>query len=76
MSSQGTNFHTIILPVRPQPDTIAAIFVLKEFGEEKFPGIGLAKVEFCSLPPDGKSAEQFKCTPPRALPPTDRGSSF
>lgn len=30
---------TIILPTRPQPDTIAAIFLLRTFGQELYPGI-------------------------------------
>ncbi len=38
-------FHTIVLPVRPQPDTLVAIFLLKEYGEVKFPGIKNAKIE-------------------------------
>lgn len=34
----------IIIPVRPQPDTIIAIYLLKHFGQAKFPGIRNAKV--------------------------------
>jgi hypothetical protein len=34
----------IIIPVRPQPDTIIAIYLLKRFGQEKFSGIGNAQV--------------------------------
>jgi hypothetical protein len=30
---------TIVLPTRPQPDTIVAIFLLKKFGQKLFPGI-------------------------------------
>lgn len=38
-------FQKIILPVRPHPDTILGIFLLKNFGKEKYPGIENAKVE-------------------------------
>jgi hypothetical protein len=34
----------IVLPTRPQPDTIVAIFLLQKFGEAKYPGIGAASV--------------------------------
>ena len=36
---------TIVLPTRPQPDTIVAIFLLKKFGEEQFPGIAAATTD-------------------------------
>jgi len=35
---------TIVLPTRPQPDTIVAIFLLKKFGQEQFPGISGATI--------------------------------
>ena len=34
----------IVLPTRPQPDTIVAIFLLQTFGEESFPGVRKAIV--------------------------------
>ena len=34
----------IILPTRPQPDTIVAIFLLKLFGRDRFPGVDTALV--------------------------------
>ncbi|MEY2665596.1 MAG: hypothetical protein RLZZ480_701 [Candidatus Parcubacteria bacterium] len=34
----------IVLPTRPQPDTIVAIFLLQKFGETKYPGIASATV--------------------------------
>ena len=40
-----TGIHTILLPARPQTDTIIAIFLLRSFGDEKFPGIKEAKIE-------------------------------
>lgn len=42
MSSQA--IHTIVLPTRPQPDTLAAIFILRLFGTTKFPGIEKAEI--------------------------------
>jgi len=36
---------TILLPTRPQPDTVVAIFLLRTFGKEKYPSIDSAKVE-------------------------------
>lgn len=47
----------IILPVRPQPDTLAAIFLLKRFGKEAFPGIEEAGVEIWQTMPEGKTSE-------------------
>lgn len=38
-------FQKIILPTRPQPDTILGIFFLKNFGKEKYPGIEKAGIE-------------------------------
>lgn len=35
----------ILLPTRPQPDTIVAIFLLRQFGAKQFPGIETAEVE-------------------------------
>jgi len=39
------NSWTIIIPARPQPDTIVAIFLLKTLGAERFPGIEHFKIE-------------------------------
>ncbi len=51
----------IILPVRPQPDTLAAIFLLKRYGKEQFPGIEDAKLEIWQkLEDDGKTGEDFE----------------
>jgi 2'-5' RNA ligase len=38
-------FNKIILPSRPQPDTIIGIFLLRAFGKEKYPDIDKAKIE-------------------------------
>lgn len=39
------NYKKIILPTRPHPDTILGIFLLKNFGKEKYPGIEGAGLE-------------------------------
>lgn len=36
---------TILLPTRPQPDTVVAIFLLKTFGKEQFPSIEKAQIK-------------------------------
>ena len=51
---------SIILPVRPQPDTLAAIFILKRFGKERFPGIEEAGVEIWQTLPQGKTGEELE----------------
>lgn len=38
------NIHTIVLPTRPQIDTTCAVFILRVYREDAFPGIGNAKV--------------------------------
>ncbi len=40
----STVITTIVLPTRPQPDTIVAIFLLQKFGEHLFPGVTSATV--------------------------------
>jgi hypothetical protein len=57
---ENTKFHTIVLPVAPQPDTLAAIFILKKFGEEKYPGIKEAKIESWSMIPNDKTPESLE----------------
>lgn len=51
---------SIVIYPRPHTDTIAAILLLKEYGEEKFPGIKNAQVEFITKPPEGKTALDFE----------------
>jgi hypothetical protein len=41
----ASNIHTIALPSRPQPDTLVAILLLKEYGDRHFPGIKSAMLE-------------------------------
>ncbi len=50
--------HTIVLHVGPHVDEIAALFILRSFGESVFPGIKNAKLLFVdasSMPGDGQS---------------------
>lgn len=51
----GVIFQKIILPTRPQPDTILGIFLLKTFGKEKYPGIENAEVEIWQELPKGET---------------------
>ncbi|MDP3901228.1 MAG: hypothetical protein Q8Q38_02790 [bacterium] len=42
-------YTTIILPGKPQADTIVALFLLRSFGKERYPGVEQAKIEAMSL---------------------------
>lgn len=53
-------FHTIIIPVRPQPDTLIAIFLLKLFGREKYPDVEKAVVTAMNTLPEGESLESME----------------
>ncbi len=55
-----TQYHTIILFPKLQPDTLLALFLLKRFGEAKFPGVKEAQVEFWTKLPEGKKAEELE----------------
>lgn len=46
----------IIIPVRPQPDTILAIYLLKRFGQNKFPDIENAQIE---INPNAETDKSF-----------------
>lgn len=52
--------HTIVMYPRPHPDPICALFLLREFGEQKFPGITKAKVEYWNKLPDNKTSDQLE----------------
>ncbi len=52
-------YTKIILPTRPQPDTIVAIFLLKNLGKEKYPGIENAAVEVLTNIPEGENPESL-----------------
>lgn len=45
----------IYIPTRPQPDTVVAIFLLKEFGTERFPAVAEASVEVHASLPEGET---------------------
>jgi len=49
----------ILLPTRPQPDTIVAIFLLKKFGQERFPAIESANVAVQATLKDGETFESL-----------------
>ena len=52
--------HTIAIFSKIQPDTVAAVFLLQEFGEKFFPGIAKAKVVFWTALPTGKTAAELE----------------
>ena len=54
-----TAIQTIMLPVRPQPDTIVAIFLLKAFGQKQYPGIERAKILVRPTLPQGATEESL-----------------
>lgn len=53
-------FNKIILPSRPQPDTILAIFLLKSFGKEKYPGVEKSKIEIWQELPKGETINSME----------------
>lgn len=53
-------FHTIITYPILHPDLIVAIILLKKFGEEKFPGISKAKIEFKTELKPGETGEKLE----------------
>ncbi len=60
----------ILIPTRPQPDTVVAIFILKKFGEKRFPTIASAKVEVRAALEDGVT---FESLTERGIVPLDVG---
>lgn len=48
-------YQKIIIPTILQPDTIVAIFLLKKFSKEKYPGIEKAEIEIRSELPKGET---------------------
>src|SRR6185369_14907699 len=50
---------TILIPTRPQPDTVVAIFLLKKFGYEEFAGITSATVAVQPSLPHGDTFESM-----------------
>lgn len=53
-------YQKILLPARPQPDTIVAIFLLKSFGRQKYPGVENAVVEVLTNLPEGETEESLR----------------
>lgn len=56
----ASNFTTIILPTRPQPDTLVAIFILKYYGKERFPGIENAVIKVWQAWPANETEESLE----------------
>ncbi|MBI2023468.1 hypothetical protein HYT01_02830 [Candidatus Giovannonibacteria bacterium] len=54
------DIKAIILPTRPQPDTLVTIFILKRFGKEHLPGVENAPLEIWQTLPAGKSAQDLE----------------
>lgn len=50
----------IILFPKIQPDTAAAVFLLRKYGEALFPGAASAEIEFMAALPPGTSAEEWE----------------
>ncbi|MDD5566740.1 MAG: hypothetical protein PHH01_00945 [Patescibacteria group bacterium] len=57
---QKISIHTIVMYPRPHPDNIVAKFLLQEFGEEQFPGINQAKLEFWNMVPLEKTSDEWE----------------
>lgn len=58
--SEPAIFHKIIIPTRPQADTLVAIFILKTFGDPFFPSVKDAKVEISPIIPQGDTLESLE----------------
>lgn len=52
--------HTIALFPKIQADTATGYYILRKYGEAKFPGIKQAKVVFWTALPQGQTAEQLE----------------
>lgn len=53
-------YSKIFLPARPHPDTILAIFLLKHFGKERYPGIESALIEIRQILPPNETSESLE----------------
>ena len=53
-------FDTIGIHERPHLDEITAIWLLRNFGEEKFPGIKTATLKYWTKSPDVRKAEDYE----------------
>src|SRR3989344_4526463 len=53
-------YKKIFISTRLRPDTIVAIFILKKFGTERFPGVESATLEFLQTIPEGETADTLE----------------
>jgi hypothetical protein len=51
--------YQILIPTRPQPDTVVAIFLIKTFGKERFPGVESATVAVAPTLPEGETFDSL-----------------
>lgn len=58
--SMSQPIHTVAMYPRPHPDNIVALWLLREFGREQFPGIDTCKLEFWNQVPPGKTADEYE----------------
>lgn len=55
-----TRVKAVVMYPRPHPDPICALFLLREFGADKFPGVREAKLEFWNALPEGRSTAELE----------------
>ena len=55
-------FHTILTHESPDLDAMMSVLLMQKFGEEKYPGVSTAKLQFASANklPDGKSPDELE----------------
>ncbi|TSC67291.1 MAG: hypothetical protein G01um101466_750, partial [Parcubacteria group bacterium Gr01-1014_66] len=51
---------SIVLPTTLQPDTLVAIFLLKKFGGQRYPGISAARVMIRQIVEEGENAQSLE----------------
>lgn len=59
LRNMATQYTKIILPVRPQSDTIVAIYLLQTYGKERFPGVESAKISIVDAIDENETAESM-----------------
>lgn len=52
-------FSSVVLPTRPQPDTIVAIYLLKKYGSTIFPGIDTCSYKMLAQLENGKDEKAY-----------------
>lgn len=65
-------YTSIVIPTRPQPDTIVAIFLLKAFGKVRYRGVENAQIDVLSDLPEGETPESLE---KQGILPVDVGGS-